>query len=116
MDTQTKKPKLFVEVKSRASHNQAGTYDCIPIEPNVIDPHIRKNGREPWYNVKCLLVVAIEKFEKEPSPKVLWAFIDESLAIDLRVSYEWKRDMYHPKVTSFHDNAKEPLLDVLRNL
>ncbi len=113
LDPKTKVPIAYVEVKTRGSHNLHGKFDRIPIQPDVIDKHIWRNGKEAKYPEKCLLIVVIENYENK-GLKMLWAFISKELALDLHYNYGWKQDMYHPKVASFHDNTKEPFVDALQ--
>ena len=108
-------PVCYVEMKTRDSHNvkslQYGKkFDHLPVEPNVIRPHI---GKPPKYPGRCLLIIAVENYENK-GRRILWTFINETLAVGYHHNKKWKRKMYHPKIASFKDNAKEPFIEALR--
>lgn len=102
---ETHMPIVHVEVKTRGSHNLFGSYDHIPVEQNVI---------ESKYAAKCMIVIIVENYENK-GHKMLWAFAKD-LKSGLHFNGGWGRDMYHPKLSLFHDEDKEPFLDALAKL
>lgn len=121
-----KRVLAWVEAKTRPS--QWLWTDTSPVEPDVVDTHLGRNGKQPKYYEPSYLFVAFETFPQETidklgfapmqplQPKVLWAVIDDRLAVDLKFNNWWGREMYNPPLKLFNDNALKPLGSELRAL